>query len=65
MSRKDYRAIAAVIERELPISRDAERETYNALYAVADHLSVLFKQDNPNFRRSTFMDACGFPGFAS
>lgn len=65
MSRKDYRAVAAVIERELPVSRDAQPDSWEALYAVADALSVAFKQDNPRFRRSTFMDAAGFPGFGS
>jgi hypothetical protein len=66
MSRKHYRLIAETIERELPIEahRAQHSDQYNTLYSVADALSVIFKQDNPNFRRSTFMDACGFPGFA-
>lgn len=61
MSRKHYRAVAEVIEQELPMR--STDPGYEKLYAVADALSVAFKQDNPNFKRAVFMDACGFPNF--
>lgn len=66
MSRKHYREAAEIIARvaeggssfeglEGMINtgrREAARE-------IADGLAIMFKQDNPAFRRDQFMEACG------
>lgn len=52
-SRKDYEAIAALIE--------SMRGDYDELTLVvlADGLSEYFRQDNHLFNRARFMEACG------
>ena len=48
MSRKHYRMIA-----------DAFRSNTDPK-AIAEALAISLKEDNPRFRRETFLDACGF-----
>lgn len=48
MSRKHYRIIAEAFR------------TNTDPKEIAEALAILLKADNPNFRRDTFLDACGF-----
>jgi hypothetical protein len=61
MSRKDYRAFAAVLKESLEAS-----ETQGEKYIVArtaKELAVTMKSDNSNFRYDTFFEACGLDGW--
>lgn len=57
MSRKDYIRFAAAVKEALTASTtEAERAIVTAL---AKEMASIFANDNGNFRRSTFLDACG------
>ncbi len=57
MSKKHYRAIArAVNERRMESRGVARRKVIELTADIADVLS----DDNPQFRYSTFYEACGF-----
>ena len=51
-STRHYEAIAAVIERELPMY-------YQSIRDVAYRMADLFAGDNPRFNRERFLKACG------
>jgi hypothetical protein len=55
MTRKDYIKFAKVINGLT--QNNLESFTPNNLI---EELSVIFKEDNRNFKRETFVDACGF-----
>ena len=55
MSRKDYEAIAAVID----LARD-EYGMEGAVVLIANRLAGYFERENPDFNRARFMQACGF-----
>ena len=58
MSRKDYNRIAAEFAKQV----DANRFNVDALRAIrelAEGIASVMAADNPAFRRSTFLDACG------
>ena len=55
MTRKDYIKFAKVINRLT--QNNLESFTPNNLI---EELSVIFKEDNRNFKREIFVDACGF-----
>lgn len=63
MSRKHYREAAEIISRALPSEREESTpgaiERRNAAVEIANGLAIMFKQDNPAFRRDQFMEACG------
>lgn len=61
MSRKDYRAAAAVIKAELEQVADySDRFVAQASIAsIARALAENFKRDNSAFRYDTFFEACG------
>ena len=60
MSRKHYIEVAKVIQDQMLLNGGQRTET--VLKAVAESLADMFKQDNPRFDRSRFMDACGLGG---
>lgn len=51
MTRKDYVAIAAILR--LAVFADGQERR-----RVIDVFARLFEEDNPNFNRSRFIDAC-------
>lgn len=57
MSRKDYRAIADVIENEMRFAKSDE--TRQAIANIAREMARVFKADNPRFRFDVFYSACG------
>lgn len=60
MSRKDYVAIAAVINQEVSIHRGSQRHVaVDSIYILASELADVFKADNDNFDRRRFLTACG------
>lgn len=61
MTRKHYNAIADVIKEAVDLSQDdCERAAMlQGIYNVAQPLSVVMAQDNPNFSQSRFLMACG------
>lgn len=66
-----YHAIAGVLA-EQKATLDALNSTdpvvsgaQTALHATAWNLATLFANDNPRFKRETFMDACDQRGFHS
>jgi transcription elongation factor GreA-like protein len=61
MSRKDYRAAAAIIKDELDTVSDySDRYVAQAsIVSIAENLAIMFKQDNSRFDRYKFLDAAG------
>jgi hypothetical protein len=55
MSKKDYCAVAGVIEAVLKTDG-----CVGTLLAVSERLAHEFKKDNPRFDPPTFYSACGF-----
>ena len=53
-SKRHYEAVAEVI-------RDCLAATPPEQRLVASRFARLFRGDNPNFKRPTFMKACGLP----
>jgi hypothetical protein len=69
MSRKQYRAFAAVIRAEvdglpnlLPRNRNAAGA---AIASLAHNLAIVLKEDNSAFRYDTFFEAAGLDGFGN
>jgi hypothetical protein len=64
MSRKVYNQVSEVISGEYRMHLDPEMTVAGAqgyiLQGVASQLAWMFSQDNPNFDRDKFMEAC-FP----
>jgi hypothetical protein len=54
MSRKDYVAIAAILD-----SARSEYGSSPVLDDIVKELASLFARDNPAFDRSRFIEACG------
>lgn len=64
ISKKHYKQIAEVIRAEVRTQTQEDTPAtilvkHKALQAVAVALCDIFENDNPNFRRSTFLGACG------
>ena len=58
MSRKDYIKFAKMVKAHRhDVFTIAQKET---LWAMARGMCSVFKQDDPNFDRDRFMEACGF-----
>jgi hypothetical protein len=55
MSRKNYEAIAAVLAKAYEKSVEAKGEIADIAHELADH----FVEDNSNFNRERFLEACG------
>ena len=61
MSKKHFIAIAKAFRPNVELAQhEGKTRTVDALRNVAEGLAVTFTQFNPEFRRQTFMDACGF-----
>jgi hypothetical protein len=67
MSKKHFIAIAKAFNKRVTFIRENEQlDGYakNAgetiLAVLADDLAITFKELNPEFRKETFMEACGF-----
>ncbi len=65
MTKRDYIAIAKVINLELMVANAAYAEVYRTtaietLQDVTGNLADVFASDNPKFNRKTFATACGF-----
>lgn len=61
MSKKHFIAIAkAFKETKEHMAENSILDGDRHLKMLAENLCVTFKQLNPEFRRQTFMDACGF-----
>lgn len=61
-SKKHYKAVAELINRELSAWAEMDRVTdgeQNAIKMLARGLSNIFEQDNSNFQRGMFLRACG------
>ena len=58
MTRKDYQAIAHVINNNR-IDFEEGEDGYVVLNLVSHHLAHYMAQDNPNFDRAKFLTACG------
>ena len=52
LTRKDYKAIAAIIKSEKHLNRLSPN--------IPQDLAEYMANDNPKFDRDRFMDACGF-----
>lgn len=52
MTRKDYIKIAEVIKNNTTVEQQI------IMYQFIDELCTVFKDDNPNFNRAKFVDAC-------
>ena len=60
MTKKHYIKVAAAFNGSLPDARDTDHASrYFTLRQVAEKLCVVFALDNPNFKRETFLRACG------
>lgn len=57
MSRKHYRETAALLRSALPPKGKRQPTRTETVREIADGLAVFFAQENPRFRRSTFIDA--------
>ena len=57
MTRKDYRAIAAVFKATL--NSNVVDSSSNDLSILATSLCIEFKKDNPRFKPELFLKACG------
>lgn len=55
MSRKDYKAIASIIYNARHANKS--RETAER---IAGGIAVIMQEDNTNFDKAKFMNACGF-----
>lgn len=53
MTRKDYVRTADIL------SAYREQITAEAFADIVDDFAIMFAQDNSNFQRSRFVDACG------
>lgn len=63
MTKKDYELIADELRLELFKYREHQNEpAYRALWELTHRLVVTFKQTNPKFNRSKFLQACGVEG---
>lgn len=62
MTRKDFVAIACIIESNKPLDNElCEKVSIDSvLYDVARDLAEYFTKLNPNFDRARFMSAAGF-----
>lgn len=58
MSKKDYIAIAAILNREYQIGfKDNDPEVTGVIIRIANKFCILFEQDNQLFSADTFMEA--------
>ncbi len=57
MTRKDYKAIAAVFKATLN-SNVVDNDSKD-LTILANSLCIEFKKDNPRFKSELFLEACG------
>lgn len=61
MSRKHYIAVAATFRAqfiELERTGNNNDATFNALRNIAEELAAQFANDNKNFNRTKFLEAC-------
>ena len=60
MTRKDYVKIAEVIRNEVDNLNKWNKEATakDVILGIADGLSSVFREDNINYDRNRFMDAC-------
>ena len=58
LTRKDYKAIADIINNERADFQEGE-DGYAVLNIISSQLSHYMAQDNPNFNRAKFLEACG------
>jgi len=58
LTRKDYKAIADIINNERADFQEGE-DGYAVLNIISAQLSHYMAQDNPNFDRAKFLTACG------
>ncbi len=58
MSKKDYEAVAGILNTQIRIAMSNKRDTTGLCNAAADMAGV-FARDNPNFDRARFLAACG------
>jgi hypothetical protein len=57
MTRKDYKAIAAVFKATL--NSNVVDSNSKDLTILANSLCIEFKKDNPRFKSELFLEACG------
>lgn len=60
-TRKNYRAIAEIIKsatQDSPVGGIYRVGRWDAGEDIANDLANFFQQDNPNFDRQKFLDAC-------
>ena len=57
LSRKVYKAQAAIIKKHVP------KAGRDACYDIATDLANYYANDNPRFDRTRFFEACGLGGF--
>lgn len=62
MTRKDYVKFAVIIKAEVD-GLNKQNECYKdiafCITSIADSMSAIFREDNTNYDRNRFMDACG------
>jgi hypothetical protein len=58
MTRKDYKAIASCFYRQIGIC-DERNYDKSQLEMLAHELAIEFEQENPQFDRKKFLEACG------
>ena len=64
MTRKDYVKFAALLKQHYHPEQSNEFDAYStggndAIRFLMDDLIILFREDNPNFDRASFLAACG------
>jgi hypothetical protein len=59
MTRKDYRRIAKVFRDALDNGQIKTREDVELFTSLALAMCETLKEDNSEFRKDTFLDACG------
>jgi len=63
-SKKHYKQVAELVKVQL-VKQEADYTAHKlnnrrqTVRAIAEGLADIFEQDNPNFRRGTFLTACG------
>jgi hypothetical protein len=66
MTKKDYIALARAIKHRVDIIRDFHKDNpevlglrMNEITNIVLNVVVVLENDNPNFKRDTFLKACG------
>lgn len=62
MTKKQFKAVAAIISKRLNEKRHAPIGEYEVVEVLALDLAKLFKAENSRFDEDTFLEACGIEG---